>query len=199
LPGVSVKQAPPLKLAQRDPSEARTQVDPKQSGITSRPPPMQVQDNTSAKLLVIASMMSLVVVVLSLAVLSKTTGGSTPVTIETTAPVRIETISTNVATPAGPQEKADLMLSLDVEPKNASLVVNPTQEGFEVKVAASGYQPETRKIEKGVKGEIAVKLEPAPKKAVKKKAAKKKAPKKKIVAKKTPRPDAEVFLTGSDL
>jgi hypothetical protein len=202
VPSVSVKQ-PPLQLTPRDPSEARTQIDPKQSGVTSKPrPTTQVPDNTSAKLLVIASMMSLVVVVLSLAVLSKTTGGSSPVMIETTAPVRIETISTNVAsqTPQEqPPEKADLMLSLDVEPKNASLVVNQTREGFEVKVAANGYQPETRKIEKGVKGQIAVKLEPAPKRALKKKAAKKKAAKKRLVAKKASRPDAEVFLTGSDL
>ena len=86
------------------------------------------------------------------------------------------------------------MLSLDVEPKNASIVVNPTQEGFEVKVAANGYQPETRTVEKGVKGEIAVKLSPAPKRAIKKKAT----PKKKRRTAKT-RGDGEVFLTGSDL
>ena len=204
-PTGSVVEPPRLGLP-RDPSEARTQLDPRAGSIvsakarapTTPPPP----DATSAKLLVIASMMSLVVVVLSIAVLTKTTGD---VNIQTDAPVQIQTIAPKNPAPAAPaapaskDPKADLMLTLDVEPKDASLVVQPTSQGFQVKVAANGYQPETRTIEKGVTGKIAVKLEPAPKKAVVKK--KKPAPKKrkKVVAKKGPKSDAEVFLTGSDL
>jgi hypothetical protein len=191
----------------RDSSEARTQLDPKQSGVTLKPrAPTQAADNTSAKLLVIASMMSLVVVVLSLAVLSKTTG---QVSIQTDAPVKIQTTvkapsdpaTAKTAKTANQPAAADLMLTLDVEPKDASLVVQPTGDGFSVKVAASGYQPETRTIEKGVTGKIAVKLEPAPaaKKAPGKKKKAFKKPSKKKPAKKRATPDAEVFLTGSDL
>lgn len=189
----------------RDSNETRTQFDPKQSGIGAKPVAPVAQDDASAKLLVIASMMSLVVVVLSLAVLSRTTG---VVNIQTDEPVRIQTVlpketpAAASATKGGTEAKAvaaDLMLTLDVEPKDASLVVRPTEQGFQVKVAASGYQPETRTIEKGVEGKIAVKLEPAPKKAIRKKTAAKKRSKKKGAVKTRPKPDAEVFLTGSDL
>ena len=203
-PTGSVVEPPRLNVP-RDPSEARTQLDPRAGSIVAsvrpRAPTTPPPDATSAKLLVIASMMSLVVVVLSIAVLTKTTGD---VNIQTDAPVQIQTIAPKTAAapvaPAPKDPKADLMLTLDVEPKDASLVVQPTSEGrFQVKVAASGYQPATRTIEKGVTGKIAVKLEPAPKKAVvkKKKASPKK--RKKVVAKKGPKTDAEVFLTGSDL
>jgi hypothetical protein len=205
-PTATVSQPRGLGLP-RDPSEARTQLEPKASGVHAKPraatPP---PDNTSAKLLVIASVMSMVVVVLSLAVLSKTTG---VVNIQTTEPVQIQTVApaAKVAkeTPKGTSKQtkpaADLMLTLDVEPKDASLVVQPTEDGFQVKVAASGYQPETRTIEKGVTGKIAVKLEPAPKKpAVEKKKKVRRAKKKrKTAVKRGPKSDAEVFLTGSDL
>jgi hypothetical protein len=182
----------------RDPSEDRTQLEKQSLVLTPRAPTVQPADNTSAKLLVIASVMSLVVVVLSIAVLSKTTGSQT---VQAEAPVKIETAPRPPASPApSKQAAADLMLSLDVEPKDASLVVQPTQEGFSVKVAASGYQTETRTIEKGVTGKIAVKLAPAPKQkasAKKKKVVTKKTAKKKPAKKGTP--DGEVFLTGSDL
>ena len=205
-PTASVSEPRGLGLP-RDPSEARTQLDPKQSAVTAKPRQVtHAPDNTSAKLLVIASMMSLVVVVLSLAVLSKTTGG---VSIQTNEPVHIQTIAApeRAAAPASKkaeQPAADLMLTLDVEPKDASLVVQPTEQGFQVKVAASGYQPTTRTVEKGVSGKIAVKLEPAPKKQAvekkkKKKKVKKRAAKKSVARKRGPKPDAEVFLTGSDL
>ncbi len=158
--------------------------------------------------------MSLVVIVLSLAVLCRTTGVALPPGVRAKLDALLplpappgRAVAASPAIPAVPPQKAvtpaapgapkaDLMLTIDVEPHDANLVVHPTDEGFQVKVAASGYQPATRTVGKGVAERIALKLERAPKKAAKKK--KRHGPKRRS-AKANSSSDPEVFLTGSDL
>lgn len=186
-------------LPDPDFSESRTEVETLVPAKVGGAPPARSGDGTkersNAKLLLVASVVSLVVIVLSLYVLGGTLGGfGEEVKQEASvAPPPATIVKEVIKETEAP--KADVMLNLDVEPKDADVSVQPTRDGFRVRVSKPGYKPQERTIERGVVERIAIELEKAPKKKRPKRTRRPRRAKKKGKG----RSPGDVFLTGGDL
>lgn len=185
-------------LPDPDFNESKTEVEPlaetRMEQSATEPDRTGPAEGTNAKLLLIASVISLVVIALSLYALGHTIGPAAP-SAPVVAPAEPRTVVKEIVREKE-APKADVMLNLDVQPKDANVSVRTTATGYRVRVSKPGYKPVVRTVARGVVEQISITLEKAPKKRRPKRVHRPRRSKKKRRGK---RGAGDVFLTGGDL